>query len=372
MNGEFDVEETPGKTAVDQLDEHDAESQASAILDAIREISTSGVRVQVSRKMTEGAKTGTYCYAGILDAEEFSLDAVARRFGGGSYKVAIMVPGKKGPKRQYVFEIDPSIKPEKKPDTAATAPATDPLIAKVFERFLTQPQQSPDSGLMPLIIAMIQQQGAMMTALIAAGGSKPQESQSDKFLASIQPLILRSMENQGGGGIGNVQKTIELIGALKGLIGEGGEESESMLGKILGAAGPLLAKLGGAPAVTVQPQPQIAAPPQAEQAPPQPSGLVEGYAHFIFAWCDQNQSVDDVAGRIEALMGDDQLEMIETALKREDWIVTMFGALAPDAEKRIGWLSALKNALLNPPADDDPEPTPPPPPQPPRPSARRA
>lgn len=179
----------------------------------LKEIGEDVTKVLLYRRL-KGEKQA---YVGTVEADEFSLDETARRWGGGRYLARLVGP--EGIMKGVTFYIDESIKPQ--PKDALMTPGSD-LNNRLLEKLLDnaigggnrQPSVDPAAIAAAIATAASSQLAAMMGAMapllgkiteLASGGGKPGSPTSDLFEAINLGLSL-------GGKDDGIMGAVERVG----------------------------------------------------------------------------------------------------------------------------------------------------------------
>lgn len=175
----------------------------------MREVGEDVTKVLLYRRL-KGEKQS---YVATLDADEFAMDEIARRWGGGRYLARLVGP--EGILKGVTFYIDESLKPQSKDSLPGSNPFQDKLLERLLDRSL-QPQASVDPAAIAAAIATAasSQLAAMMGAMapllgkiteLASGGGKAGSPTSDLFEAINLGLSL-------GGKDDGIMGAVERVG----------------------------------------------------------------------------------------------------------------------------------------------------------------
>lgn len=149
-------------------------------------------------------QAGRLVYVGTLEADEFSLDYVARQWGGGRYLGRLRGASGFLKNRSRAFYIDETIKPEPTP-VASPAGAQAALVEKLLDK-LTDRAQADGRNPMEIAASLGQvaatQMQTMMTAMLplieritSGGGGKG--AQANDILEAVQLGITLSGKDEG-------------------------------------------------------------------------------------------------------------------------------------------------------------------------------
>lgn len=174
------------------------------ILRVLDELGDQISKVAVYR-MTENHKQA---WVGTIPADEFALDYVARRWGGGRY-----VARCNGPDGAFVkgvtFYIDESIRPERKDEPSAFG--TDPLTKLLLDRVLAAPAAAAGNPM------------DLVASLAAASAT-----QAQAMMTAMTPLLAKITELASGGGRGGDGNAADILQAVELGIGLGGKDEGYM------------------------------------------------------------------------------------------------------------------------------------------------
>lgn len=234
------------------LDEQLPES-VSAVMD---ELGDDVVRVVLFRTRTGGRQV----YVGTIDADEFSLDAIARQYGGGRYLARLR--GETGflPNRSRTFYIDEGLKPEPE-RVGGHDGGRDTLTEKLIDRLAGGGGKDPMEIAAALGQVAATQSQTMMTAMLS-------------MLAPLLAKLTETKQTPASDVLAAVEVGMQLGGRDEGylpVIREFGPPIVNALHALSqkqGKAGSLMpgAKQVGAP---------VAVPPTTTATPEQPSALPE-------------------------------------------------------------------------------------------------
>lgn len=319
----------------------------------LAEIGDDVTRVIIYRK----GKGEKQAYVGTMDADEFSMDEVASRWGGGRYVGRLV--GSEGILKGVTFYIDESIKPTPKESTLAGAGAG-AMSEKLLDRVL---DKMGGDGRDPMAIAaqMQQSSASQAQAMVAA------------MMAAIAPLLAKITELGSGGGRGtSAQEMLSLIefGAERF-----GEKDTGFAGVVRDVGLPLISiaerALGGRSALPRPSAPALTeGTPVAPAAnPPAPAWVaaIKPYVGQIIAYAQANADTGLIAGMVdlqaprfarwlEQVVVDpafpDQLFAHFPALaSHREWIGHFLAEFTPDDDSGGADGSAVTDAG----GDDDPE-----------------
>lgn len=333
--------------------------------------------------LRRGPQDAKFQLVETMPSKDFDQEGVMKRHGGGDYRANCF--DRKGKLvRSMEFSIDYRCKGilDQAPERPAAEPAKGLTMQDVLQLVNSRPQvqeKSEDIGtlmrlqaeqadksferLVLIMTASQKQQADLMAAIL----SRP-ESRGPDFATALTPILVAMVEKNASGK-SDLAGFLETFRAVKELT-NGEEKEESMfdkIGKMVGPlAGALLAhKMGGPPAgaVPMDQAAQVNAPaPEAAPAsggntlPPLVQKAVAAFVTELIEAARRNSNVDLWAEVIE-----DRLrpfsgwhDKIKEALRREDWLATLFQNHPLVLEHRA-WFEDLRGAILGEPAETAPD-----------------
>lgn len=313
------------------------------VMQVLEELGENVSKIVLSRR-TQGDKQA---YLTTFDADEFSLDLVARTYGGGRYIARFKAAG--GAYVQGItFVIDESIKADPKPVPAALAGAGGggdrDLLLKLIEKMGDTSARKD-----PMEIA----------AAIAATSSANSQATMTAMMAAMAPLLAKITELASGGGGGKSTPISDLMQAIQLGADLGGDGSDSYLPIIKEVGVPLVqaiektlaARTGAAPAALLPKPSSSEGPPMTAAAGlPAWTQAVAPFIPKLVEYATQGVEPITIAGIIDASYPR-LARWLENAVENpafEGQLLAYFPALAPHA----AWVHGLCGEFL----PDEPEP----------------
>lgn len=340
---------------------HDEEKDdISKLQSLLKELDMSGGVARIFRQRPGQAD---YPYLSEMPIDAFSLENLKRIFGGGKYLVRFAAKGGRYV-RSIRFAIDNCFKGEMDivpPTPAASAQnndSTNALLAFMMQQ--QQAQQQQQQNMMTLMMTMMtESQKSMAGVMVAAMGGKPTQEPASKFIDVMMPLLTENMKPRGG--IAELAETVKLTKELMGSPQPEKEEKDDMLERLMTVGAPLI----GAFMNRGQPQPQTARPvaPIPPPALPTPEQAAQAKAQdllnklrfttpILVRAAKKNAYLDSYLDILDDSLDDEGYEMLVYALKRDDWISTLFND-NPEVIANRQWFESLREAILNPDEDTD-------------------
>jgi len=387
---EQEIDLTPKRGRPKKLDEdvifgHDIDSDEEKRLREENEISTILERedattstIIVNRRMN---RTERYAHLAEIGLKDYNREEIARQYGGGEYRCRIRrSDGSFGP--TWYFSVDKTRKSEMDSESTGTAGGYDAVrLVETVASKLSEKQSGPDmnsivnmmsdkSDKMMQMMIMNQQESTkmmvgMMSAMASAMAGRPQPT-NDTALTSISTMLLKhSLESSKT----SMDDMLGTIIKLKKLAGEDEDDSEpekgSFVQDIVGAIPQLMRTMfpGGQ-----QPQPlpeqapvQAPTPKTAQTPPPAPKELtpqekMESIIPALIQFAEQKSDVGEVHDFYQQLITDDEYESVATYLENPGWWENISKPI-PQMLPHKEWFHALRDIILEVPAEEGPEET---------------
>lgn len=242
----------------------------------------SGAKVKIARVSPE---TGNAAHVGEMRAEDFSLDALADVYGGGSYYLRVF-NGKEQIGPRYRQEIDPSIPPKnpRSPRGAFAQPqqsaGQDVLIAIMSE------SQKASSRMTEMMMTMMTGFSTAMVSMMQA--RKTDESPLDTAVKLVELTRPAQREPRP---FGEIVEVVKLVDELRGEGGGGGDGTNALIGKAIETVGELAKRNPPArppvrpPSVTplhIPPDRAAVSPPQPSDSPPTEQLIMRPWVASVF------------------------------------------------------------------------------------------
>ena len=349
------------------------ENEISTILE--REDATTSTII-VNRRMN---RTERYAHLAEIGLKDYNREEIARQYGGGEYRCRIRrSDGSFGP--TWYFSVDKTRKSEMDSESTGTAGGYDAVrrVETVASK-LSEKQGGPDmnsivnmmsdkSDKMMQMMIMNQQESTkmmvgMMSAMASAMAGRPQPT-NDTALTSISTMLLKhSLESSKT----SMDDMLGTIIKLKKLAGEDEEDAEpekgSFVQDIVGAIPQLMRTMFPA-GQQAQPLPEQA-PVQAPTAstpqtpPPAPKELtpqekMESIIPALIQFAEQKTDVGEVHDFYQQLITDEEYESVATYLENPGWWENISKPI-PQMLPHKEWFFALRDIILEVPAEEAPE-----------------
>jgi hypothetical protein len=341
---------------------HDEEKDdISKLQSLLKELDMSGGVARIFRQRPGQAD---YPYLSEMPIDAFSLENLKRIFGGGKYLVRFAAKGGRYV-RSIRFAIDNCFKGEMDivpPTTAAPAQnndSTNALLAFMMQQ--QQAQQQQQQNMMTLMMTMMtESQKSMAGVMVAAMGGKPSQEPASKFIDVMMPLLTENMKPRGG--IAELAETVKLTKELMGPPQPEKEEKDDMLERLMTVGAPLIGAFMNRNQPQPPPQPRSVAP-AAPAALPTPEQAAQAKAQdllnklrfvtpILARAAKKNAYIDSYLDILDDSLDDEGYEMLVYALKRDDWISTLFND-NPEVIANRQWFESLREAIVNPDEDTD-------------------
>lgn len=257
-----------------------------------------------------------------LSLEEFSLDNLRERFGGGDYEVRILRRDERNVERFY---------------------RTVSVVIAGAPKLDVQPATSlPPGGPIAVIPAPAPDRIDRLERMVAKLAKRLEQPTSASPLDMLEKVgaIVQSFRKGENGASGDVMQWLRLglqLGAKQG----GGQPDgfDKFLGELAGPFAALLTQPNGAPAGG----PAMSAPPMMRTAPAAPAPgdpaaakltpvwlqLVAPYLGFVYQWAKSGDDPKQRAQVALAMIPAQQLESLATAAEAPDFVTSALAALPP-------------------------------------------
>ena len=388
IEADQEIDLTPNRGRPKKLDEdvifgHDIDSDEEKRLREENEISTILERedattstIIVNRRMN---RTERYAHLAEIGLKDYNREEIARQYGGGEYRCRIRrSDGSFGP--TWYFSVDKTRKSEMDSESTGTAGGYDAVrLVETVASKLSEKQGGPDmnsivnmmsdkSDKMMQMMIMNQQESTkmmvgMMSAMASAMAGRPQPT-NDTALTSISTMLLKhSLESSKT----SMDDMLGTIIKLKKLAGEDEEDAEpekgSFVQDIVGAIPQLMRTMFPA-GQQAQPLPEQA-PVQAPTAstpqtpPPAPKELtpqekMESIIPALIQFAEQKTDVGEVHDFYQQLITDEEYESVATYLENPGWWENISKPI-PQMLPHKEWFFALRDIILEVPAEEAPE-----------------
>jgi len=312
-------------------------------------------------------------FLGEMPIDGFSVKILSDLYGGGSYRLKILVNGRI--KRGFSLEIDPSIKGQLDKEQEKPAPVAPvvPVIAPKDDTLAIMLQLSKESAEVQRQLAKeskeasdraADRQMAMMTEMVKAIATRPEAPKGPDFLqiiTAITPLLTPVLA-----AVLNRPDQLDLVMKAKELFQTEPQPEEQMLDKLLRVGAPLAQQFMSRGQPQMQPAPMpVQAQPEAAPGLPStipalPPGIpvgmatesvqvamaVRGHLPSLVGMASRGGAIDWIVPMVENSMNDAQLEHLDAILLREDWRAVLFGDAPEVTTAYRPWFDALRDAFL--------------------------
>lgn len=390
LDSEQEIDLTPKRGRPKKLDEdvifgHDIDSDEEKRLREENEISTILERedattstIIVNRRMN---RTERYAHLAEIGLKDYNREEIARQYGGGEYRCRIRrSDGSFGP--TWYFSVDKTRKAELDAEGGGTAGGYDAVrLVETVASKLSEKQTGPDmnsivnmmsdkSDKMMQMMIMNQQESTkmmvgMMSAMASAMAGRPQPT-NDTALTSISTMLLKhSLESSKT----SMDDMLGTIIKLKKLAGEDEEDAEpekgSFVQDIVGAIPQLMRTMfpGGQQAQPLPEQAPVQASTaptaQTPQTPPKeltPQEKMESIIPALIQFAEQKSDPGEVHDFYQQLITDEEYEAVATYLENPGWWENISKPI-PQMVPHKEWFFALREIILEVPADESPEDT---------------
>jgi hypothetical protein len=388
IDPEQEIDLTPKRGRPKKLDEdvifgHDIDSDEEKRLREENEISTILERedattstIIVNRRMN---RTERYAHLAEIGLKDYNREEIARQYGGGEYRCRIRrSDGSFGP--TWYFSVDKTRKSEMDSEGSGTAGGYDAVrLVETVASKLSEKQSGPDmnsivnmmsdkSDKMMQMMIMNQQESTkmmvgMMSAMASAMAGRPQPT-NDTALTSISTMLLKhSLESSKT----SMDDMLGTIIKLKKLAGEDEDDAEpekgSFVQDIVGAIPQLMRTMfpGGQQAQPLPEQAPVQAPTAstAQTPPPAPKELtpqekMESIIPALIQFAEQKTDVGEVHDFYQQLITDEEYESVATYLENPGWWENISKPI-PQMLPHKEWFFALRDIILEVPAEEAPE-----------------
>jgi hypothetical protein len=388
IEADQEIDLTPKRGRPKKLDEdvifgHDIDSDEEKRLREENEISTILERedattstIIVNRRMN---RTERYAHLAEIGLKDYNREEIARQYGGGEYRCRIRrSDGSFGP--TWYFSVDKTRKSEMDSESTGTAGGYDAVrLVETVASKLSEKQSGPDmnsivnmmsdkSDKMMQMMIMNQQESTkmmvgMMSAMASAMAGRPQPT-NDTALTSISTMLLKhSLESSKT----SMDDMLGTIIKLKKLAGEDEDDAEpekgSFVQDIVGAIPQLMKTMfpGGQQAQPLPEQAPVQAPTAstAQTPPPAPKELtpqekMESIIPALIQFAEQKSDVGEVHDFYQQLITDEEYESVATYLENPGWWENISKPI-PQMLPHKEWFFALRDIILEAPAEEAPE-----------------
>lgn len=297
-----------------------------------------------------------FSYLASMQPSEIDLETLKNLYGGGHYKLNVI-----GRDRRKVRTIRCSIDHRFRPQAADVETKAGGTDTGMLQLLLSQAdkaaaQQQQMMMLMMNAQAEAQKANAQVLAAAISAGRPSGGEPASRILEAFMPLLVQNGQRPPGGG---PMEMIETLKAMKELAADDGgrKDDDDMLSKLLGTLGPVaaMAMSGGRSA----PQPAALPPPQ----PPTPEQQFEAMVNNMLARLRQftpalakaaasNKEVQGFADMLGSFLDDQQYEILQRILERDDWVQQLFGETANLVIPHLEWFENLRQVILGEPEED--------------------
>jgi hypothetical protein len=356
--------------------QQEEQDDVSKITSLIHELDLVGGTARIWRQPPGDSK---FSYWGEIPVDNFSLEHVRIKYGGGDYQIRFAAKGGKYV-RSIKFSVEPSfvgeIIQQQLAKNAPPAPVTphgpdDRLLTYMMQQSESARQQS--AAMMTLVVTMMSKSQDSMAAVIGAAlsGSRtpPPPSDNSRMIDLMQPLLVEGLKPRGSG-LSELVETVKVVRELAGEPKESEPKEDDMFGKIAGMAGPLIAAWTASrtqqppqmPRPMPSPMPVPGSPSGAPQLPPTPQpnpaeaavlakaeelmGKLRMATPLLVKAAAKNAPVDTYYAMLNEVVDDQAFDLLCALLEQPDWTTTLFNN-DPGVLQHIGWFNSLRDVILD-------------------------
>jgi hypothetical protein len=357
--------------------QQEEQDDVAKITSLIHELDLVGGTARIWRQPPGDSK---FSYWGEIPVDNFSLEHVRIKYGGGDYQIRFAAKGGKYV-RSIKFSVDPSFVGEIiQQQLAKNAPPTPATPHGPDDRMLTYMMQQSESArqqnaaMMTLMVTMMSKSQESMAAVIGAalsGSRTPPPSDNSRMIDLMQPLLVEGLKPRGSG-LSELVETVKVVRELAGEPKESEPKEDDMLGKIAGLAGPLMAAWMSRPQQQPQqpqmprpmpgPMPVPGSPSGAPQLPPTPQpnpaeaavlakaqelvGKVRMVTPYLIGAASKNAPVETYAAMLDDMVDQQSFDLLCQLLEQPDWVKIFFND-DPNVLQHIGWFNSLRDVILD-------------------------
>ena len=363
-----------------------AADELNSIEQAVGQLLEKGGTVLIYRRR-EGETGFSYC--STVEVEHFTIETVAKVWGGGDYLLAFKnSEGKQVTRR--TFSVDKRVRGTVDQQEEKKAAQEGIKVKEIMELLAQERQNQPraergtdmgklmevmqarNDSMMQLFLTMsMENTKSMMQMMATIMGNRPAGEPASKMLEVMMPLVLDVFAKKNEAPQNPLIKSIEDVKQIRELFDSGDNEG-SMFDKLLAAMGPMVAQglMQGRgqprppahrlppPVVTTDPSPSMspvemdpvvttANPPPVSMNPRQ--SLIHQLNSFKPLLLNAAANDTDVNTYVDLLMDcttEDELNTVREVLSAENWMEIVF---ANDVKVRehSQWFANLREEILN-------------------------
>ena len=373
---------TPGQPAINAAMADDAGDEVERIQQLVRELNLEGGTANVFR-IPPGQSEQQF--VGEMSVDDFTIDRVARAFGGGKFTVKFKAASGRYV-RQVRFAVDPRIEGEMDRQQRKSDQQTAPVVTNDMHSFLMlMMRQAEDRaakadeaaraaaernaqmqvGMMTTLVSVMTEASRANAQLMAAAMSRePRDvtpvEPSSHLLQAMMPLMLENMKPRHG--LGELVETVKVVKELSGAAPEE-PEKEDMLDKVMKVGGPIIGALltRNQPMPTPPMVPQPKANPQGsalpapavddEQARVQAKvrglvGQLRIVTPMLVKAAGRNAPIESYMDVLDDVLDDESWSYLVAFLERDDWVSTLF-ADDPGVIRHRPWFDNFRLTVLH-------------------------
>lgn len=369
-----------------EADLEETRDDVEQIRQLVRELNLAGGVASIYRRRPGSAQ---HTYEGEVPIDNFNLEWLRTVHGGGHYNVKLKSSSGKFAKTikveidaSHVGELDRK-KEVQLPMTTGTDSNMMAFLLKnqeAAERRAEEAQRRAEAAQQQTMAAMIQSQQTMVQLMMGRPEKAAPEPMSriiEVMAPLLVPMITQAFQPRSSG-FGEVTELVklakELAPAGAATPAEPGEEDVmDKLGKILQVGAPIVQAFieRGRPQPMTQVNPTIRRPEPTPvtpaQPPPIPSpedaqrqqaekvlrellGQLKLVTPILVKASRKNGAIESYLDFINDHLDDEQYQVLELFLQRDDWVTTLFGD-NPEVTANLAWFENFRQMILHP--DDD-------------------
>lgn len=369
-----------------EADLDETRDDVEQIRQLVRELNLAGGIARIYRRRPGAAQ---HTYEGETPIENFNLEWIRTVHGGGHYNIKLVSSNGKFAKTikveidaSHVGELDKK-KEIQLPMTTGTDNTLMTFLLKgqeAAERRAEEAQRRAESAQQQMMLSMMEGQKTMVQLMLGRpekAAAEPMSRIIEVMAPLLVPVITQAFQPRSSG-FGEVTELVklakELAPAGTSAPAEPGEEDVmDKLGKILQVGAPIVQAFleRGRPQPMTQVNPTVRRPEPTPVTPAQPPPIpspedaqrqqaekvmrelltqLRMVTPILVKASRKNSSIESYLDFLNDYLNDDQYDVLELFLQRDDWVTTLFGD-NPEVTANLGWFENFRQMILHP--DDD-------------------